>query len=295
MTDPSLLDIHLFNNIRNEITTILSIDDPIFQYIQFSNKPEIADFSIPVSALASKTKQNPAELAKKFAETINSSDKKVLIASASSEKIFLNLKVNKIPIIKNSVETILQLGASFGSSTQSVPQKIIVEHTSSNPNAPLHIGNLRNVLIGAHLARLLKWVGYDSKEFFFVNDLGIQIGLTALGYQYVKNEPGYEDIKKDFYIGRVYSIMNTFNDSIKIGLDPLQLVEFVKPRVQTPAFFELDDFVEDEVEGPFITQDPKKEKDLKLISLSLYRRSFQLFINLLNSLQEKMFQLLQVH
>lgn len=240
----------------------------------------MTDFSIPVSAYASKVKQNPTELAKKFAETINGSDKKSIIASATSEKIFLNIKANRVPIIKNSIDTVLSLGSSFGSSTQSVPKKIIVEHTSSNPNAPLHIGNLRNVLIGAHLARLLRWVGYESKEFFFVNDLGIQIGLTALGYQYVVNEPGYENIKRDFYIGRVYSIMNTFNDSVKIGLDPIQLLEYVKPKVQNPGFFELDDFVEDEIEGEFLTKDAAKEKDLKLISMSLYRRSYQLFIKL---------------
>jgi arginyl-tRNA synthetase len=35
---------------------------------------------------------------------------------------------------------------------------VIIEHTSANPNAPLHIGNLRNVMIGAHLAKLMKAV-----------------------------------------------------------------------------------------------------------------------------------------
>ena len=59
---------------------------------------------------------------------------------------------------------------------------MIVEHTSSNPNAPLHIGNLRNVMIGAHLARLLAAVGYEVQQRFYVNDLGAQIGLTALAY-----------------------------------------------------------------------------------------------------------------
>ena len=83
-----------------------------------------------------------------------------------------------------------------------------MEHTSSNPNAPLHIGNLRSVIIGAHLARLLAAVGYDVKQHFYVNDLGAQIGLTALAYSrcYGLLQP---TAKIDQWIGCMYAIMNT--------------------------------------------------------------------------------------
>ena len=58
-------------------------------------------------------------------------------------------------------------------------KRVVVEHTSSNPNAPLHIGNLRNVMIGAHLGKLLKAVGYQVTEAFYVNDLGAQASLVS--------------------------------------------------------------------------------------------------------------------
>ena len=73
-----------------------------------------------------------------------------------------------------------RLGDKFGHTQAAAGKRVIVEHTSSNPNAPLHIGNLRNVMIGAHLARLLAAVGYDVKQAFYVNDLGAQARTAAL-------------------------------------------------------------------------------------------------------------------
>ena len=73
------------------------------------------------------------------------------------------------------MRAVARLGPKFGHTDSAKGKRVIVEHTSSNPNAPLHIGNLRNVMIGAHLARLLAAVGYDVKQAFYVNDLGAQV------------------------------------------------------------------------------------------------------------------------
>jgi arginyl-tRNA synthetase len=70
-------------------------------------------------------------------------------------------------------------GDKFGHTKAAGGKKVIIEHTSSNPNAPLHIGNLRNVMIGAHLARMQAACGWEVNEAFYVNDLGAQIGLTV--------------------------------------------------------------------------------------------------------------------
>jgi hypothetical protein len=85
---------------------------------------------------------------------------------------------------------VTQLGNKFGHIDLMKGKKVLIEHTSSNPNGPLHIGNLRNVMIGAHLANCMKAVGYEVSEAFYVNDLGAQIGLTALAYtRYAQGRP----------------------------------------------------------------------------------------------------------
>lgn len=50
----------------------------------------------------------------------------------------------------------LHRATTFGHTESKKGKIAYVEHTSANPNAPLHIGNLRNVLIGAHVSNLLK-------------------------------------------------------------------------------------------------------------------------------------------
>ena len=59
--------------------------------------------------------------------------------------------------------------------------KIILEHTSANPNGPLHIGHIRNSIIGDSLARVLKSAGYDVETQYYVNDMGRQIAMIVWG------------------------------------------------------------------------------------------------------------------
>ena len=60
-------------------------------------------------------------------------------------------------------------------------RKIILEHTSANPNGPLHIGHIRNSIIGDSLARVLKSAGYDVETQYYVNDMGRQIAMIVWG------------------------------------------------------------------------------------------------------------------
>lgn len=55
----------------------------------------------------------------------------------------------------------MKRGNEYGRTKRNEGKKVIIEHTSSNPNAPLHIGNLRNSLLGAHLAEIMKATGID--------------------------------------------------------------------------------------------------------------------------------------
>ncbi len=59
--------------------------------------------------------------------------------------------------------------------------KIIIEHTSANPDGPLHIGHLRNAIIGDTLARVLKRVGYHVETQYYVNDMGRQVAVAVWG------------------------------------------------------------------------------------------------------------------
>lgn len=61
------------------------------------------------------------------------------------------------------------------------PERVVVEHTSTNPTGPIHIGRSRNSVIGDSIARLFERVGYRVTTQYFVNDSGRQVMAMLLG------------------------------------------------------------------------------------------------------------------
>ncbi|HLH86261.1 MAG TPA: arginine--tRNA ligase, partial [Thermoplasmataceae archaeon] len=63
------------------------------------------------------------------------------------------------------------------------PERISVEHTSTNPTGPIHIGRIRNSIIGDSLARLYARAGYRVTTQYFVNDSGKQVASLFAGFR----------------------------------------------------------------------------------------------------------------
>ena len=83
--------------------------------------------------------------------------------------------------------------------------KVILEHTSANPDGPLHIGHIRNSVIGDTLARILKRAGYDVETQYYINDMGRQIAVVVWGLMNIKFDVTK---KKDHAIADVYIAAN---------------------------------------------------------------------------------------
>ncbi len=83
--------------------------------------------------------------------------------------------------------------------------KVILEHTSANPDGPLHIGHIRNSVIGDTLARILKRSGYDVETQYYINDMGRQISVVVWGLMNIKFDVTK---KKDHAIADVYIAAN---------------------------------------------------------------------------------------
>ena len=60
-------------------------------------------------------------------------------------------------------------------------KKVIVEHTSANPNGPLHVGRARNPIIGDTIVRIFKAAGYNVESQFYVDDMGKQVATLMWG------------------------------------------------------------------------------------------------------------------
>jgi arginyl-tRNA synthetase len=71
--------------------------------------------------------------------------------------------------------------------------KIVVEHTSVNPNKALHIGHVRNVVIGDTIARILDRVGYSVIVLNYVDDSGLQVADILVGFKHL----GFSELPPD--------------------------------------------------------------------------------------------------
>jgi len=100
------------------------------------------------------------------------------------------------------------------------PMRYVVEHTSANPIHPLHMGHARNSALGDTLSRLLRARGHEVNRRFYIDDVGRQTAVAALGFRIL----GVEDpealseklgAKPDHLVGWVYAATHTSIDVLK--------------------------------------------------------------------------------
>jgi len=86
-------------------------------------------------------------------------------------------------------------------------KRIVVEYVSANPVHPLHIGAARNAALGQALYRMLEAAGARVQRRFYINDVGRQVAIMALGFSIAGEEPP-ENMKPDHWIGLIYAMTN---------------------------------------------------------------------------------------
>jgi arginyl-tRNA synthetase len=85
-------------------------------------------------------------------------------------------------------------------------EKVMVEYSSPNTNKPLHLGHIRNILLGWSASKILEAAGYDVVRTKVVNDRGIAICKSMLAWQLfgAGKTPNTEGVKGDHFVGEYY-------------------------------------------------------------------------------------------
>jgi arginyl-tRNA synthetase len=162
--------------------------------LEIPPKPDMGDYAFPCFSLAKIYKKNPNEIAKDLAAKIKKSK---YIADIKVIGPYLNFFINKSALTEGTLIKILKEKDKFGSSDIGKNKKIILEHTSINPNASPHVGRARNALIGDALARILRFQKYNVEVHYFVNDIGKQISMLVLAAKNKKNLK-FDDLLKTY-------------------------------------------------------------------------------------------------
>jgi arginyl-tRNA synthetase len=146
---------------------------------------EIGDFSSAIAlSLAKERRRPPMEIAQEIARSLNANPPPFIREVSCTPPGYLNFKVDWPSLAKLLIPEILGQGDSFGKPSSLKKEKVFVEHTSVNPNKAMHIGHLRNSVLGDTVARILRWLGYSVDVCNYIDDTGIQVVdvVTALLY-----------------------------------------------------------------------------------------------------------------
>ncbi len=175
----------------------------ILEKLEKPPQHELGDLAFPCFFLAPKLKKNPAEIAKGIANALNKKLPKE-IERVEAINGYVNFFLSNSLISDAVLHEILKGKENYGSSNLGKGMKVLLEHTSINPNASPHVGRARGALIGDCLARLLKFQGYDVKVHYYVNDVSKQVALLVLS---CKGNEKFEKIL-DLYVRAAKKLKN---------------------------------------------------------------------------------------
>ena len=174
--------LNIINQVRDDTSRIISEKgyDNVDFVVEYS-RSGFGDITCNVSFLLAKNlKKNPQEIAQEFAGEYDLGNNLEKVEAHKSG--YLNFFINNNSF--NNVVLPQSLQKNYGSIDIGKNSKLIIEHTSVNPNKALHIGHLRNVAIGDSVSRILSKANYDVKVLNYVDDSGLQVADIIVGFKY---------------------------------------------------------------------------------------------------------------
>ncbi|MCX8526236.1 arginine--tRNA ligase [Chryseobacterium formosus] len=164
------------------------------------NKTEFeGDFTIVTFPLVKQLKKNPESIGVELGDALTTQTE--LLESFNVVKGFLNVKV-KNQFFVDQFKSVTEGFATIEKKNATV----MVEYSSPNTNKPLHLGHIRNNLLGFSVAQILEEAGYDVLKAQIINDRGIHICKSMLAWEKFGNgeTPETDHVKGDKFVGNYY-------------------------------------------------------------------------------------------
>ena len=176
--------------------------------IQPTKKDHDGDLTVVVFPLLRFIKSKPADLANSLGTYLQNRIEEIKAYHVIQG--FLNLIIDDLYYLQFLSD--IQHPENFGiQPVTSDSKKILVEYSSPNTNKPLHLGHIRNNLLGASVSQLLSSVGYQVHKTQIINDRGIHICKSMVAWKAIGNgeTPEMTGEKGDALVGRYYVAFDT--------------------------------------------------------------------------------------
>jgi arginyl-tRNA synthetase len=198
------------NQLKNIVKTIIKKKYKILidnLYFQPTRKEFEGDITLLLFPLLKNIKTDPENLGKTIG--LNLKDKSDMVEEFNLVKGFLNLTISNSFYVSflNSIAKNKKYGHLKPNKNS---KTIIVEYSSPNTNKPLHLGHIRNNLLGYSVSKILEANGNNVIKTQIINDRGIHICKSMVAWKlFGKNSnPSDLNIKGDQFVGKFYVLYN---------------------------------------------------------------------------------------
>ena len=164
--------------------------------VNVTKKEFEGDYTVVLFPLIPLLKRKPIEISDEIIEFLKSDEN--IVEKHNLIQGFLNITL-----------TNQFLYNFFISSKNEIKQQknlFLIEYSSPNTNKPLHLGHIRNILLGDSISRIFKYSGNEVHQTQIINDRGIHICKSMVAWlRYGNNSsPEIDSIKGDHYVGKYY-------------------------------------------------------------------------------------------
>ncbi|MBU6341391.1 MAG: arginine--tRNA ligase [Bacteroidetes bacterium] len=174
-----------------------------WQKVQINQTPAefTGDYSVVVFPFVKLAKKAPDQVAQEIGAYLQEQVPEVMAFNVI--KGFLNLEISEQYWLQ-FLQAVLN-DPQYGRQTPN-GRKVMVEFSSPNTNKPLHLGHIRNILLGWSCSQLLEAVGYDVVKVQIINDRGVAICKSMVSWLKwgAGKTPESEQIKSDHFVGDYY-------------------------------------------------------------------------------------------
>ena len=187
--------------VASSVEALYGAVNPAQIQIQKTRKEFEGDYTLVTFPLLKASRKSPEATATEIGEHIVASCEQ--ISSFNVIKGFLNLSIAPAFWLERFAE--MAADENFGMAADS-GRTVMVEYSSPNTNKPLHLGHIRNNLLGYSVAQILKANGHNVIKVNLVNDRGIHICKSMLAWKLYGNgeTPSSSGMKGDHLVGKYY-------------------------------------------------------------------------------------------
>jgi arginyl-tRNA synthetase len=202
------LETILANVVADAVKTLYGLETDVNQIqLQKTKKEFEGELTVVIFPFVKAARKSPEQTGQEIGEYILKNN--TVVCSYNVIKGFLNLSISK----SYWLETLNKIheDASFGIKTTTDDSPLMmIEYSSPNTNKPLHLGHVRNNLLGHSIAEIQKANGWKVVKTNIVNDRGIHICKSMLAWKLFGNSetPESSGLKGDHLVGKYYVIFD---------------------------------------------------------------------------------------